>query len=270
MPMCNNLRLSCLHGKKNLSNFEMTAPLLVRQFVYTVYAFCYFLCLAFEMTLRGFILLTLRGATEEHKMKYHQILQNKSKYVINHIPGTKFTYKNNSEDFMNKPAIIICNHQSHLDVMALMMLSPKLIVLTKKWVWNNPFYGITIRYADFFPTTDTDNMINNISTMTKKGYSVVIFPEGTRSKDCSIQRFHRGAFYIAEKLQLDIQPVYIDGFGKVLPKTSWHLHPGSLYMEVMPQIKREDIPSYCDYKEMTKRMCHLYKEKRHEEMRHHR
>jgi uncharacterized protein len=242
----------------------------IRQFAFTIYSFCYFLYLALSMTIKGFILLTLRGSSEEHKMRYHQILQKKSKYVINHIPGTSFSYMNKSKDCIDKPSIIICNHQSHLDIMALLMLSPKIAILTKKWVWNNPFYGIVIRYADFFPITETNELIERISSMIEKGFSVVIFPEGTRSRDCRIQRFHRGAFYIAEKLQLDILPIYIDGFGQVLPKESWHLHPGKLHLEIMTRIKREEVPSGCDYREMTKKMYHLYKEKRHEELRYHR
>jgi 1-acyl-sn-glycerol-3-phosphate acyltransferase len=154
--------------------------------------------------------------------------------------------------------------------MAIMMLTPKLIILTKNWVWHNPFYGIVIRYADFFPITDTEQMMNDIAKRVKEGYSVMIFPEGTRSADCRIQRFHRGAFYLAEQLNLDIVPVFISGFGRVLPKTSWHLHSGRMSLEVMPRISRHDPDSACGYREMTKRLHHIYLEKNHEEVRRHR
>jgi 1-acyl-sn-glycerol-3-phosphate acyltransferase len=153
--------------------------------------------------------------------------------------------------------MIISNHQSHLDLMAIMMLTPKLIILTKNWVWHNPFYGIVIRYADFFPITDTEQMKNDLKTKVEEGYSVMIFPEGTRSEDSRIQRFHRGAFYLAEQLGLDILPVFIDGFGKVLPKTSWHLHPGHMSVEVMPR-ETEAI----GYRQMTRKMHQVYLEKK--------
>lgn len=225
----------------------------IKKWAYTIFSFCYFLGFALDMTIRGFFLITLGGATKEHKLKYHTILQRKSRFVMNHIPGTTFSYSNPKGETFEHPAMIISNHQSHLDLMGIMMLTPKLIILTKNWVWHNPFYGIVIRYADFFPISDTEEMMTNLQEKVKEGYSVMIFPEGTRSADCKIQRFHRGAFYLAEQLGLDILPVYIKGFGKVLPKTSWHLHPGHMSLEVMARQPLQD-----GYREMTKRMHKMY------------
>ena len=228
----------------------------IKQWAYTIFSFCYFLGFAIDMTVRGFFLITLGGATKEHKLKYHTILQRKSRFVINHVPGTTFSYSNPHGETFEKPAMIVSNHQSHLDLMGIIMLTPKLIILTKNWVWHNPFYGIVIRYADFFPISDTEEMRNNLMEKVKEGYSVMIFPEGTRSADCRIQRFHRGAFYLAEEMGLDILPVYIKGFGKVLPKTSWHLHPGHMSVEVMQRQPMKE-----GYREMTKRVHRMYLEK---------
>ena len=92
----------------------------------------------------------------------------------------------------------------------------------------------------------------------------MIFPEGTRSEDCHIQRFHRGAFYMAEQLNLDILPVFIKGFGDVLPKKSFSLHPGDMSLEVMPRIHRSE----CDgYREMTKKVHAMYVNKHNDEKR---
>ena len=238
---------------------------LIRQTAYTVFSFCYFIGLAIEMTVRGFFLITIGGATDEHKLRYHEILQRRSRFVINHVPGTSFRFKNESGETFDTPSVIISNHQSHLDLMGIMMLTPRLIILTKNWVWHNPFYGIVIRYADFFPVSETEQMTAAIAEKVAKGYSVMIFPEGTRSEDCHIQRFHRGAFYLAERLGLDIVPVFIDGFGEVLPKKSFHLHPGDMTVQVLPRIRRTDPAWNYGFREMTSKMHKLY-----EEMRHHR
>ena len=243
---------------------------IIRQTAYTLFSFCYFIIAAIELTIQGFYLLTIKGTTDENKLKYHCLLQRKAHFVINHIPGTSFSYSNTSGETFETPSVIICNHQSHLDLMAIMMLTPRLIILTKNWVWHNPFYGIIIRYADYFPVIETEQMIDNIAEKVKKGYSVMIFPEGTRSADCHIQRFHRGAFYLAEKLQLDIIPVFISGFGKVLPKKSFHLHPGHMSLEVMNRIHRDAPSQICDYREMTKRLHRIYTAKNNEEVRRHR
>lgn len=234
---------------------------IVRQTAYTVFSFCFFLGMAVEMTLVGFVLLTLCGATDKNKLRYHRMLQRQARYVINRVPGTTFTTVNTSGETFEKPAMIVCNHQSHLDLMAVMMLTPKLIILTKDWVWRNPFYGIVIRYADFFPVSETEEMTQRINGMVQKGYSVVIFPEGTRSEDGRIQRFHRGAFYLAEQLSLDIVPVVIKGFSVVLPKKSFHLHPGKMSMEVMKRLLRSDSEQVPPYREMAKRLHKVYVEK---------
>ena len=223
-----------------------------RQAAYTVFAFCYFLGLALEMTLAGFFLITVKGKNDENKRRYHRLLQRRARFVTHHIPGTSFTFSNPEGETFEKPALIIANHQSHLDLMAIMMLTPNLIILTKNWVWHNPFYGIVIRYADYFPISETEQMVENLAQMVEKGYSVMIFPEGTRSVDCHIQRFHRGAFYLAERLALDVVPVVIDGFGKVLPKKSFYLHPGHLTMKVLPRLLRENITE--DYRIVTKQL----------------
>ena len=228
-----------------------------RQWAYTIFSFCFFLVAALYLTVLGFVLLTLGGKTAKHKETYHRILQRVAKFVIHHVPGTTYSYVNDSHESFATPAMIVSNHQSHLDLMGVMMMTPKLIILTKNWVWHNPFYGIIIRYADFFPMTDTEQMMDDLSLKIKEGYSVVLFPEGTRSATCRIQRFHRGAFYLAEKLNLDIIPVFIKGFGKVLPKTSSHLHPGHMSLEVWPRMKRQDIAG-TDYRVLTKKIHQMY------------
>ena len=231
---------------------------IIRQTIYTLFAFCYFLVMALEFTLYGFVLITLGGATDEHKLMFHKRLCRRAKYVINHVPGTTFTFLNPYGETFETPSMIVCNHQSHIDLMAIMMLTPKLIILTKDWVWHNPFYGLVIRYADYFPVSETEQMVRNIEEKVKKGYSVMVFPEGTRSEDCRVRRFHRGAFFLAERLGLDIVPVSIEGFGKVLPKTSWHLHPGEMKMNVMRRIRRDDPSVVCDYRDMARKVRKLY------------
>ena len=150
--------------------------------------------------------------------------------------------------------------------MAIMMLTPKLIILTKKWVWHNPFYGIIIRYADYFPISDTDEMITKMQAKIDEGYSVMIFPEGTRSEDCKIKLFQRGAFYLAEQLKLDILPVFIKGFGKVLPKKSYYLHPGKMSLEVKSRICRDQLTAEENYRELSKRIRRQYLKWNHEEV----
>jgi 1-acyl-sn-glycerol-3-phosphate acyltransferase len=238
----------------------------IKQALNTIFSFCYFIVDAIILTGIGFLLITIGGATEKHKYLYHRLLQKNARFIIHHVPGTKFTWHNPQGEDFQKPSIIISNHQSHLDLMAIMMLTPKLIILTKKWVWHSPFYGIIIRYADYFPITDTEEMITKMQAKIDEGYSVMIFPEGTRSEDCKIKLFQRGAFYLAEQLKLDILPVFIKGFGKVLPKKSYYLHPGKMSLEVKSRICRDQLTAEENYRELSKRIRRQYLKWNHEEV----
>lgn len=182
------------------------------------------------------------GKSEKRKLSYHRFLQRLSKFIMTHIPGTEFSWKNVADEDFSKPAVIICNHQSHFDVMLLMMLSPKIVILANEWAWNNVFYRTIIRAANFFPASNImEDNVENLRDMVAKGYSIAVFPEGTRSVDCRILRFHPGAFALAEKLHTDILPVVIHGFGKVLPKNESLSRGGRMYAEVLPRMRAEDM-----------------------------
>jgi 1-acyl-sn-glycerol-3-phosphate acyltransferase len=66
-----------------------------------------------------------------------------SEKVVNK-PGEKF----------DKPAVIIANHTSFLDILAVGMLSPKTIYLVSDWVYNSPVFGKAVRAAGFYPVSE--------------------------------------------------------------------------------------------------------------------
>ncbi|MCK4749728.1 MAG: 1-acyl-sn-glycerol-3-phosphate acyltransferase, partial [Bacteroidales bacterium] len=146
-------------------------------------------------------------------------------------------------DFEN-PSVIISNHQSQLDLVLLLQLHPKMIVLVNKWVWNNPFYGFIIRFADFYPIyKGLDFNFEALQKKVSEGYSVLAFPEASRSPDGQIKRFHQGAFGIADMLGLELQPVMIHGAYDCLPKTEHFLKPGTIALKTFPRFK----PRYIEY-----------------------
>ena len=189
------------------------------------------------ISITGFFLFTFGKTTEKKKLRYHRLLCWVARFVIVRIPNVKTTYNKYDKNIFDKPAVIICNHQSHIDLMCIMSLTPKLIILTNDWVWNSPFYGRVIKYADFYPVSNgIENAMDKLKNMVNKGYSIMIFPESTRSEDCSIQRFHRGAFYLAEQFKLEILPVLIHGVGHILPKKEFMLRKGEIHINVMPRL----------------------------------
>jgi 1-acyl-sn-glycerol-3-phosphate acyltransferase len=234
-------------------------PWTLKRFAIMSYAFAAFLAGSLLITVYGFLLFGFRKKTgEKNKYRYHCLLQWTAGFVIRRVPGVKFRYDNLSGETFDRPAIIISNHQSHLDLMCLMMLTPKLIILTNDWVWHSPFYGQLIRYAEFYPVSQgIENSIPQLAGAVNRGYSIVAFPEGTRSADCSIGRFHRGAFYLAEKLNIDIVPVFLHGAGHVLPKNDFLLREGQITVQVRERITPD---KNMDYAARTKQIRKYYTE----------
>lgn len=231
-------------------------PVTLRRLWNSLRAISFFL-LAVLLLVPGTKLWFLTGHSEEKRLRYHRFLQRLSRFIIKHIPGVNFSWKNASGESFDKPALIVCNHQSHLDVMFLMALSPKIVILTNDWVWNNIFYRAIIRAAEFYPVSNgLEANEKRLEELVARGYSAVVFPEGTRSADCSIGRFHRGAFELAEKLGLDVLPVVIHGFGHVLPKRDFMLREGEIYGEVLPRIALPEAGP--DLKSRTKWFRNFY------------
>lgn len=175
---------------------------------------------------------------EEKKYRYHKILRNISATLTRMFPGCKTTIENPEGENFERPALIICNHQSHLDLPVLMSVHPKMIFLTNDWVWNNPFYGGIIHKAEYLPVSrGIEEIIPQLKDLRDRGYSIVVFPEGTRSADCSILRFHQGAFMLGRELNLDIVPMVLHGAGHYLPKKDFMFRRGEMTLRILPRVK---------------------------------
>lgn len=180
----------------------------------------------------------LPGSSERRRENFHRLIQKVAALAIRIIPGSRFRMVNPTGEDFSRPAIYICNHQSHFDVLALLALQPKLIFMTNDWVWNFPLYRAILRKAEFYPASwGLSKNSAHIRDLVARGYSIAIFPEGTRSLDCSIQRFHRGAFLAARELEMDILPLCIHGFGYALPKHDFMLRHAALSLEVGRRIR---------------------------------
>ena len=220
----------------------------------TGFIFVVFLLAMLVLTVWTFFLF-LGGSTPRKREKYRRGLMRTARLAMKAIPGCPYTLSNPYGEDFSKPAVYICNHQSHLDVLPILALHPKVILLTNEWVWNSPFYGYLIRKAEFYPVMEgLEKNLAHMKDLVARGYSIVIFPEGTRSPDCRIQRFHRGAFVSARELGLPILPLYIHGFGYALPKHDFLLRKAGLYMEIG---ERFEVPEG-DIAAFTRKIRHDY------------
>ena len=236
----------------------------------TVYALLFFLITAiFIVKPFAIIYSAVTRDLEKRRFGIHRMLWHYSRFVtLRHgIPGVRFSVGNpHGEDFQ-RPAIIICNHQSSLDLMTILIHTPKLVVLTKDWVWNNPIYGYVIRQAEFYPVSEgLEVLLPKLRSLVERGYSIVVYPEGTRERDCCAGRFHQGAFYLADRLNVDVLPIISYGAGRVLPKGAKLLRKWPIRIEIDRRIKGDEMLTYGSTLKEQASAIRKYYQQRHAEI----
>src|SRR5690554_2491781 len=213
-------------------------PVKPRMFIHSVLSFGYFGLGGILVSIYGVTILPLLPiAKKTKKYWYHKKISKFMKSVLYTNPMIKKKVINeNNEDFL-KPSVIIANHTSFLDILAIGMLHPKICFLVNDWVYHSPIFGKAVQVADFYPVSKgIENSMDQLKEKLDEGYSIMAFPEGTRSETNKIKRFHKGAFYLAEHFELDILPVLIHGNSEVNPKGSFIIDDGSITVKILPRI----------------------------------
>ena len=150
------------------------------------------------------------------------------------ICGVKLTVEGTNNINKNKQYIIVSNHLSYLDIPVLMVaLKNNIRFIYKKSLTKIPFFGWALYLGGYVPI-DRSNARNAIESLKKaalrmkNGFSIVIFPEGTRSKTGETGEFKKGIFLLADFAEAEILPISISGTNKVLPKDSYRIYPGKI------------------------------------------
>jgi 1-acyl-sn-glycerol-3-phosphate acyltransferase len=195
------------------------------------------------------------------KTFYHRILAAYTWSVLYIMGNVKKKIINPGKEAFSKPAVLIANHQSFLDILVMTRLHPKVILLTNDWVWNSPLFGKLVKLAGYYPVArGIENGISELQEKVRAGYSIVVFPEGTRTPDARIRRFHKGAFFLAEKLQLDLLPVLIHGTAYTMSKGDFLLKDGHITIKYLPRISPRDNSFGENYTERAKNIGRYFRE----------
>ena len=245
------------------------APLTLSGFLISLFAFTFFLvgCTIIFVVLLIFKLIPV--AQKRLKYAMHHILRAFTWAQVYVMVNVRKKIVDRQLLNYDKPALIIANHQSFIDILVMIMLHPKVIIMTNRWVYNSPFFGAAVRYADYLPASDGyENMLPRIRQLVDDGYSIMIFPEGTRSKTEHIGRFHKGAFFLAQELNLDVQPILLHGFNFTMAKNDFLLKNGRLTIKALPRIASTDMSFGSTYAERTKKISAYFK-KHYQQLQHH-
>lgn len=236
------------------------APVTMLPFLISISSFTYFLsgCLFLHSKLVSILLLPI--SRKRKKAMINRSLSFYAKTVIYSGPHVKKNFSGLENLNTEKPVIYIANHTSFLDILLAIMLNPKIVLMVKGWVYNSPFFGPIIRFAGYVYTDDgPEENVRKLKALVEDGYSLLIFPEGTRSEDGKIGRFHKGAFHLAEQLDLDIQPILIHGASDVLPKNDFLIRPGALNVRVLPPVNFSDPKWGTELRDKTKNVSAYFK-----------
>lgn len=236
-------------------------PFTLGSFAKTVYAFTYYAVGCLAVTLVGFVLTKcIPFAKDRMKYAYHVVI-NKMMWSLLYMMANvrKRFFQKELADF-SRPSVIIANHASFLDLLRIISLNPKILLMTNRWVWRSPVFGALVRMADYYPVEEgAEFSIERMKYWVERGYSIAVFPEGTRSYDDEVKRFHKGAFFIAEQLQLAIQPAVFHGIGYCIRKGDFLLKDGEINVKFLPRIEPNDTRFGTTYTERAKQIGRYFR-----------
>lgn len=130
-----------------------------------------------------------------------------------------------------QPCIYLANHASNLDPPALFPYLPRIVIMGKAAVFRWPLLGYALRLAEFVPVErerpdSRRKALEEAMERVRKGLSLLIFPEGTRSQDGKLLPFRPGPFTIAIETHAPIVPITLIGTREIMPKGGLAIRPG--------------------------------------------
>ena len=133
--------------------------------------------------------------------------------------------------------VFVSNHQSIYDIPVLFWSLPyQLRIIAKESLGNFPFLGWHLRRTGHMlvdrSRPDRGKIFGWASRLTSNGLSLIVFPEGTRSRDGRVARFKGGSFYLALQAGLPIVPISVVGSRHVMLKGRLATYPGNVRLVV--------------------------------------
>lgn len=159
------------------------------------------------------------------------------------LAGVKVKVSGRENIEKDKNYIFVCNHQGAFDIWAIFgYLNHNFRWLMKKSLEKIVFVGYACKRSGHV-FVDTNSMqglnqtIQDARRQLNKGMSLVIFPEGTRTKTGRLGDFKRGAFLLAKEFNLDVVPLSLRGAFEIMPKDSYFPNAGTIHLTIHKPIE---------------------------------
>ena len=155
--------------------------------------------------------------------------------VLLRVAGVKVELENADRIRRDVPQVLVANHVSWFDVLALAAYLPGTFrFVAKKEIEKAPIFGRAIAACGhiFIDRRDSAQAIDSLAAarerLAREGPTIIMFPEGTRSPTGELQRFKKGAFVLAIQTGADVVPAVISGSRDIMPKGAWRIRPGTV------------------------------------------
>lgn len=151
------------------------------------------------------------------------------------VSGARVVLENEGAIDPTRPQILIANHVSWFDVLALIAYLPgRSVFVAKKELEGIPLFGAATRACGhvFIDRQDRSQAVESLESARERlaGQSptIIMFPEGTRSRTGELQAFKKGAFVLAIQTGVEVVPAAICGSRDVMRKGSWLIRSGTI------------------------------------------
>ena len=163
------------------------------------------------------------------------------------IPFWKMHLEGRKKIPWNRPVVIVANHRSLVDILALQKLRRPFKWTSKAENFKLPFVGMALSLTNSIRINRESlrsgaQFLAQAEEEMKKGSSILLFPEGTRSKTKTMRPFKEGAFHLAKKTGSGIIPIVHTGSEKTFAPGSWVLKgKAPIYIRVLDEIPAEEV-----------------------------
>lgn len=163
--------------------------------------------------------------------------------IVKWMPFGKVEFQNLTPQTFSPPCLVISNHQSAVDVLLTVCLPADVRQTAKKRVFDAPMLGLGCKLLGhvMVEPNDPETTLRRCREKISEGASVHFYPEGTRSFDGFLQRFHRGAFELAVKDNLEILPVVLADTNTAMPRDAWWFEPFHATVRAWPRITPQNF-----------------------------
>ncbi|MFC7678187.1 lysophospholipid acyltransferase family protein [Paenibacillus sp. GCM10028914] len=198
-----------------------------------------------------YLLMMIPGLRKANRLQKQGLIEEHDAYISKHVgrwarsllkaAGAKVTV-HGMENIPQNAAVFVSNHQGNFDVPIMLghIGKPKALMakvelsklpIIRKWMKH-----LQCIFVDRNNVRQAINSLNEAAKLINNNYSVIVFPEGTRSKGEQLGEFKPGAFRIAAKTGAPIVPIRIQGSYKLMEENGFWISPAEVTVTILPPI----------------------------------